>query len=227
MDIFTNKNLIIGVGISAVLASILYFSSNSSQNPSSNVDEKVVQEKTTKDIEILYLKSDETNGVEEEIISQSTVSSPSRDQNLNSQAKKQYQEISQMDFSKDGSIEKYIAQRNLVDLNTKVDTSEGAIIPKFSVYATMDKKQAKENRDDSLPPPAPVFFTVTSNSGEQYSGVVDAEVLNQGEVFITKNAPDGTKEDIVSVTEQQEATKNEEVPLQDEVIIVAPPSIGQ
>ena len=225
MDLLTNKNIIIGVGISVVLASIFYFSSDSTQDTISTSKEKKVQEKTSKDIEIMYLESDKKEDIKTKEVSTYDVATSSK--NKVSQNSKQYQKVSQMNFTEDESIEKFIEQRNLVDLNSKADVSEGAIVPKFSVYATIDKKQATQNRDNSIPPPPPVFFTVTSNSGEQYSGVVDAEVLSQGEVFITKNAPDGTKEDIVSVTEQQEATKNEEVPLQDEVIIVAPPSIGQ
>ena len=227
MDLLTNKNIIIGVGISVVLASIFYFSSDSTQDTISTSKEKKVQEKTSKDIEIMYLESDKKEDIKTKESSTKDISTLSKNQNLISQKNKQYQKVSQMNFTQDESIEKYIEQRNLVDLNSKADTSENTIIPKFSVYATIDKKQATQNRDNSIPPPPPVFFTVTSNSGEQYSGVVDAEVLSQGEVFITKNAPDGTKEDIVSVTEQQEATINEEIPIQDEVIIVAPPGIGQ
>jgi len=226
MELLENKKLLTGIGVGiAVVAAIVLSSSNSEEASKQNIKtEKVIQ--NDKNIEILYLEDDKKK------VSSTTKKNIAETHRSNTLQKttsngKTFDSVSKMDFSKDGSIENYIRDRNLVDLNPKASQkAESNTAPEYSVYASISTEQAKEQRDNSIPPPAPVFFTVTSSSGQQYSGVVDADILSQGEVFITKNAPDGTKEDIVSVTEQQELKSSNETS-QEETKMIAPPQVGQ
>ena len=110
-------------------------------------------------------------------------------------------------------------------------------IEKFSVYADVSVEEAKANRDNSIPPPAPVFYTVTLSSGQVATGIIDGDVHNQAAaIIITDNNPEGNPNEAGIIKgnstppNQEDDTNTIEDEREEEdkkVTFIGPPQIGQ
>lgn len=232
---FNSKNILLGIGLSVALSSILYFQNeNEKENEKESGITPQVAETTkqnqTKSIEILYLED------EKEEIVQNKIEQEAKEEVktvLNNQTKKL--KFSDINLEEEGSIQKYISEKKLIDIDTpqqdynnKITTdpetaqSSTGNIKRYTTYSKITTSLAQENRDSSIPPPAPIIISGSFHDGTPYSTVISADVLSQSEEVILVDNQSDLAVDLVEEKQNQEEERSDS-----EVLIVAPPSVGK
>jgi len=101
------------------------------------------------------------------------------------------------------SIESYIKSKSLKNItSTKVQLDNPSYTsPRFSVYSNITTTKAKQKRDNSLPPSAPVIVQGTFYSGTPYTVIIDGDLQREAtDIVISNNLPDGSIEEIVNIS---------------------------
>ncbi len=220
--------IVIGLVLLVIIVLFSQFSSdNSDKNIAPKENIKSTEQKNTQannDIKILYLESEKEEVVEKKVVKKQT----NKKTKKSSKEKEEFNDTAIKDLKYEKAKE-YIEKNNLVKLSYAHKQNENDQIKKFEVYADISIEEAKANKNSDLPPSAPVFYTVTFPSGTTSVRVIDGDLYNQAEVLlVTKTDSDG------NITEMTDA-KPKDIPQEDppedydpeEVIIIAPPSIGK
>ena len=214
------NKIILGAIVTIVLAMLLQLtqSDNSTQEHSiakSNTKEQI------QDIEVLHIKK-------QKVVSKKNI----KKSNINIVQKNIDDEIlikTDVEDLKYEQIEKYIKIKDLKKVSfakKNIDTDEA---PQYSVYADISIEEARKNRDKNIPPPTPVFYTVTFPSGQIGTGVIDGDILNIAkETIVTNNDPSGNPIESAKIPNKDEIKNQSEENNDDteKAIFIAPPSIG-
>ena len=224
-----NKNIIFGGIIVAV--GIAFYTINSSEE----VEKKIVIEKEIvhkeiepekkKSIEILYLDEEKKVTLSNEKGKTKSNEKHNENYNKNLNTNKNIEELDSEE------IVKYIEKHNLVDVTPHKTNQTHEIPPRFSVYADISEEDAKEQYDNSLPPPAPSIATGTVANGSTYTKIVSGYVKAAAKTLIvTENDTNGEPISVsdlkIDDTVSQNETKDENEE-NNKVVFTGPPSIGQ
>jgi len=210
-----NKILLALSGI-VFLVLITTFFSNDSQTKIKKNNTKIIKPAAVQnnDIEILYLDNNKNDKKKKNAkhtkIHKKEIKEIENEKNLEKNIESlQYEEIKQ-----------YIEKKDLQDISPSENLSSENI--QFKVYANVNAEEAKRNKDNSLPPLAPVIYTVTFPSGTTTTVVVDGDINNQTrELIVVNNDEDGN-----SIEAQQIKQSDELEEKNTNIIFSAPPSIG-
>ena len=207
MDFDTNKRTLFLASIALVLAFLFILKNHNSHHDKVDEEATVKVKKNSKDIEILYVKDDANSKDNSKISSEK-------------EASKQRENREVMPDDEE-EIAQYIEQHSLKNITTTKEqlADENYEIPRFSVYANIDKSEALKLKDKTLPPSTPIIVKGAFNSGVPYAVAIDANIYSKAkDIVISNNEPDGTIEEIVNIKN----TKVED----DEREVISPPTIG-
>ncbi len=173
------------------------------------------------DIEVLYLDEKKSKDIKTKVATTIT---------NNNEEEKEDKDKSNIENLQQEEIKEYIAEKGL---NKITSTKSENIAERFSVYADISVEEAKANRDKTVPPPAPVIYTITLPSGQIATGVIDGDVHNQATTIIaTENDSEGNPNEAGNI-------KNDDIPPSQsdsqtdvtdnskKIMLTAPPQIGQ
>lgn len=123
---------------------------------------------------------------------------------------------------KEEDIDNYIKVRSLKNITSTQDelNNPDYIIPRFSIYTNIDKKEALKKKDKSIPPATPVIISGSFYSGVPYTVIIDGDIKNEAtDIVISNNHPDGSIEEIVNIKNKPS--------FDNELLIISPPTIGK
>jgi len=225
MEFDTNKKILSAIIVGGVVA-YMFIAKETPHVQNEDVSKPTQKsvKKSKESVDILYLDNDKVSNTP--TTSQITPKTQTyTDTSSNSDTVSNF-------YNDEKKIKQYIEEKRLVEITPKKQNNNGSSqTQRYSVYSTVDRKTAKQNRNTTLPPTAPAIISGTFTSGTPYTVIVDGDVKSQAnELLITDNNPDGTINEAVSVPQQQlsnQETNNYNNDAQEEVKLVAPPSIGQ
>jgi len=131
------------------------------------------------------------------------------------------------DISSNDDAHEYLVEHSLK--NVSPTDKEMKTTPRFSVYADITIKEAREKRNQLLPPSAPTMIQGSFPSGEQYNAIIDTDLKNNAkQIVVSNNQADGTITELakVPVSDKQQSSNTQEN-VNDSSVVIAPPSIGQ
>ena len=208
MDFDTNKRTLFLIAFALILALVLLLkNSNSDLDRSSEKTIERVKADSSNNIEILYVDDDENLKDSSKVSDKKEV------------AKKP--ETVEAVANEEDEIVNYLKQKSLKNITVTKEklADENYEIPRFSVYADIDKTEAAKLKDKTLPPSTPIIVKGAFNSGVPYTVAIDANIYTGAkDIVISNNEPDGTIEEIVNIKDS--IVKDEERE------IIAPPTIG-
>jgi len=226
MEFDTNKKILSAIVVGGVVAYMFIAKETphvQNEDVSKPTQESVKRSKES--VDILYLDNDKVSKTP--ITSKITPKTQSyTDTSTNSDTISNF-------YNDEKKIKQYIQEKQLVEITPKQKNSNGTSqTPRYSVYSTVDRKTAKQNRNQTLPPTAPAIISGTFTSGTPYTVIVDGDIKSQAnELVVTDNNPDGSINEAVSVPQQQQLsnqeTNNNNNNAREEVKLIAPPSVGQ
>ena len=197
-----------------IVGFILIYNSLDSGSSKTKIKEEPKQikiiKKEKKEIEILYLENEKKEPEPQKKAKETIVKQNVKDNN-------EYEDLEQLQVAE---IVKYIENNNLIDITPLKTNQKDELPQRFSIYADISAKEAKEQYDKSFPPPAPGIVSGKTSNGSFYTIVVDPYVNSKAEtILVTSNDENG---EITGADSVKTILREDEEPES-----IAPPSIGQ